>query len=94
MLGYIGRITAILALFVITPPNWAHVNERLNLSTTGMQVDNRSFSHSLSADGRFVAFRSVASSLVMGDTNNNSDIFVHDRNSGVVERVSVTLNGI
>jgi len=34
---------------------------------------------SISADGRFVAFLSLASNLVVGDTNGSSDVFVHDR---------------
>ena len=36
-------------------------------------------SPSISADGRFVAFQSLASNLVPGDTNNVADIFVRDR---------------
>jgi hypothetical protein len=32
----------------------------------------------ISADGRFVAFRSFATNLVSGDTNNAVDIFVRD----------------
>ena len=34
---------------------------------------------SISADGRYVAFRSLASNLVSGDANGVSDVFVHDR---------------
>ncbi|MEQ8764227.1 MAG: hypothetical protein RL885_09890 [Planctomycetota bacterium] len=34
---------------------------------------------SISGDGRYVAFRSLAWNLVPGDTNDNWDIFVHDR---------------
>jgi hypothetical protein len=37
---------------------------------------------SLSADGRFVAFQSLASNLTPGDTNNVWDIFVYDRGEG------------
>lgn len=33
----------------------------------------------ISADGRYVAFASQASNLVVGDTNNAVDIFVRDR---------------
>jgi hypothetical protein len=33
---------------------------------------------SISGDGRFVAFVSCASNLVPVDTNNHSDVFVHD----------------
>ena len=36
---------------------------------------------SISADGRFVAF-SQADNLVPGDTNDELDVFVHDRQTG------------
>ena len=45
------------------------------------------------ADGRYVAFRSLASNLVDGDTNGEWDIFVHDRETGDTERISVDANG-
>ena len=48
---------------------------------------------SISADGRYVAFGSEASNLVSGDTNNSSDIFVRDRQTGITELVSVTADG-
>src|SRR5207249_4673670 len=47
----------------------------------------------ISADGRYVAFDSLASNLVGGDTNGFADIFVHDRLSGATERVSVDSSG-
>jgi Tol biopolymer transport system component len=47
----------------------------------------------ISADGRFVAFTSSASNLVENDTNNTSDIFVYDRQSDTVERVSLSSSG-
>src|SRR5439155_10343139 len=46
-----------------------------------------------SADGRFVAFRSQASNLVSGDNNGVADIFVLDRWTGTIERVSVDSAG-
>jgi hypothetical protein len=33
----------------------------------------------MSADGRFVSIASIASNLVVGDTNGTFDVFVHDR---------------
>lgn len=48
---------------------------------------------SLSADGRFVAFVSSASNLVVGDTNLADDVFVRDRLLGVTERASVSTSG-
>jgi len=48
---------------------------------------------SISADGRFVAFESYAVNLVSNDTNRAIDVFVHERASGVTERVSVDSSG-
>ncbi len=31
--------------------------------------------------------------LVLGDTNSATDVFVHDRENGITERVSVASNG-
>jgi Tol biopolymer transport system component len=47
----------------------------------------------MSGDGRFVAFISCASNLVAGDTNGYHDVFVHDRLTGMTERVSVSSAG-
>ncbi len=47
----------------------------------------------ISGDGRFVAFSTGADNLVPGDTNGTSDVFVLDRQTGAVERVSVASNG-
>ncbi|WP_198680744.1 TolB family protein [Lentzea terrae] len=47
----------------------------------------------LSADGRYVAFRSEASTLVEGDTNGVADVFLTDRVSGVVTRISTSASG-
>jgi len=43
------------------------------------QGDYASYYPSISADGRYVAFTSLASNLVSGDTNESDDVFVHDR---------------
>ena len=49
---------------------------------------------STSGDGRYVAFASYASNLVLGDTNWIWDVFVRDRSTGVTERVSVDSSGV
>ena len=47
-----------------------HLTHRVSVSSSGAQADGRSArAHSLSADGRFVAFTSEATNLVPGDTN-------------------------
>ncbi len=66
---------------------------RVSVASDGTQSNQHSYNPSISADGRFVAFESVASNLVSGDTNNHPDIFVHDRQTGQTTRVSVASDG-
>ncbi len=68
------------------------VTERVTLASDGTQVNSVISNPSISADGRFVAFDSLATNLVPGDTN-NGDIFVRDRRAGVTERVSTSSDG-
>src|SRR5207247_5286718 len=44
-------------------------------------------------DARYVAFTSAAPDVVAGDTNGATDVCVHDRQTGVTERVSVDSAG-
>jgi len=69
------------------------VTTRVSVDSAGEESNSDSVSPSISASGRFVAFRSFASNLVPGDTNGVSDIFVHDRKTGVTTRVSVDSAG-
>ena len=65
----------------------------VSVSSTGAQGNDFSVGSEISADGRYVAFTSVASNLVPGDTNNSNDVFVRDRRTGTTSRVSVTSTG-
>jgi Tol biopolymer transport system component len=66
---------------------------RVSLSDSEAESDGGSFSPSLSADGRSVAFWSNASNLVEGDTNGTSDVFVRDVTEGTTVRASVDNTG-
>ncbi len=66
---------------------------RVSLSSSGEQGALPSFGASISADGRYVAFSSAADNLVVGDTNDATDVFVHDRQSRSTTRVSVSSSG-
>jgi Tol biopolymer transport system component len=66
---------------------------RVSLDSAGNQGNSDSYSASISADGRFVAFTSEASSLVPGDTDKNGDIFVRDRLTNTTTPVSVDSAG-
>lgn len=66
---------------------------RVSVSSDGTQANAFSWVPSISAIGRRVAFLSVASNLVAGDTNGEQDVFVHDRFSGETRRVNVASDG-
>lgn len=69
------------------------INERVSVSEAGGDPDAGSWSSSLSADGRYVAFHSGASNLVPFD-NGMADIFVRDRLLGATVRTTVDRFGL
>ncbi len=66
---------------------------RVSVASDGTQGNYSSEGSSISADGRFVGFLSLASNLVYGDTNQSPDSFIHDRVTGETTRVSVASDG-
>jgi len=68
--------------------------DRVSVDSVGAQANSGSYEAALSADGRFVAFRSFASNLVSGDANGVADIFVKDLLTGTTELVSVASSGV
>jgi hypothetical protein len=86
-----GRYVAFVsgASNLVPGPNGSHVlvrdrqnntTERVSVPTGGewTSFDDSSIP-SISADGRYVAFRSYSRNLVPGDSNGVGDVFVHDR---------------
>lgn len=71
----------------------ARTTVRVSVSPAGVEGDGVSGVPSLSSDGRFVAFLSVATNLVAGDTNGVADIFVRDLTAGTTRRVSLGIGG-
>ena len=67
--------------------------ELISLTSAGQQAHGCSHSAAVSADGRYVAFRSYAADLVPDDTNDVGDVFVRDRQAKTTERVSVSTSG-
>jgi hypothetical protein len=66
---------------------------RASVDSNGVQGNSEIAYSSISADGRYVAFQSNSTNLVPGDTNNRSDVFVHDLQTGTTERASVDSSG-
>ena len=67
--------------------------QRASVDGSGLEADGPSSFGALSADGRVVAFQSLATNLVAGDTNGTSDVFVRDLETGLVLRASVAASG-
>jgi Tol biopolymer transport system component len=63
---------------------------RVSVPSTGGEAIGPSFSPSLSADGRYVAFFSIAGNLVPGDNNDLTDTFVRDREAMTTTLISVS----
>jgi Tol biopolymer transport system component len=72
----------------------ANTTTRVSEYPGGFLVDGDSQRPSISADGRYIAFDSDAWNLVWGDTNDAFDVFVHDRQTGAMNRVSVDDSGL
>jgi hypothetical protein len=72
-----------------TPPAF----DRVSVSGTGEQGDQHSSAATMSGDARYVVFHSTSTDLVPGDTNNISDVFLHDRRAHSTIRVSVSSTG-
>ena len=66
---------------------------RVSVDVNGEDADGPSEDPSISADGRYVAFRSAASDLVEGDGNGVGDVFVRDLHRGATIRISVDTEG-
>jgi Tol biopolymer transport system component len=69
------------------------VTVRVSVDSNEIQANDDSHHPTVSSDGRYVAFRSMATNLVTGDTNGDHDIFVRDVQLGTTARVSVTGTG-
>lgn len=66
---------------------------RADLTSTGAQISTGAGGYKMSANGRYVVFPSASSTVVPGDTNSVSDLFLRDLKSNTTEMVSLTSTG-
>ncbi|MEJ2146297.1 MAG: hypothetical protein P8020_14290 [Acidobacteriota bacterium] len=66
---------------------------RESLDAAGNELNGDSLIPSLSDGGHWIAFDSLATNAVPDDTNGYRDVFVRDRETGTVTRVSVDSSG-
>jgi Tol biopolymer transport system component len=93
---FMTRILIIICLAATLPGGLAFAAPgditRVSVASGGAEGNEMSRWPEISGDGKFVVFESYASNLVSNDTNGEPDIFVHNQQTGVTERVSVADN--
>ena len=87
--GQIRRVLANDPTTLTVDADWTTLPDATSEFRVATEATAPSFAPSISEDGRFVAFASDAADLVPGDTNGVTDIYVHDRQTGLTRRVSV-----
>lgn len=83
-----GDTNAAIDVFIVDGSSMSRV-----LAAGAVQLDCAAQRPAVSGTGQFVAFDSCATNAVAGDTNAVNDVFVLDRFSGTVTRVSVATGG-
>jgi Tol biopolymer transport system component len=71
----------------------ADATERISVAAGGGDADGPSSVSAISADGRYVLFRSGAQNLLAGETPDGANLFLRDRTAGTTARVPVTFDG-
>jgi Tol biopolymer transport system component len=66
---------------------------RVSTATDGTAGNNHSQYSAISADGRYITYHSLATTLVAGDTNGAPDIFLTDTTTGATTRISTATDG-
>jgi uncharacterized repeat protein (TIGR01451 family) len=84
LVGLLGPVAALAH-----PPG---ITQRVSVNSAGEEGNDASGISAISGDGRFVAFGSNATNLIAGG-NLPFNIFVHDRQTGITEIVSVSSSG-
>ncbi len=91
--GQIRRVIANDATTLTVDADWTTLPDGTSEFRVITEATGPSFTPSISEDGRYVAFASDAANLVPGDTNGLTDIFVHDRQTGITRLVSRNRDG-
>lgn len=71
----------------------AGLTQRVSVASDGSEAELAAGTFAISGDGRYVTFASASTNLVPNDTNAKTDVFVHDRETGMTRRISVASDG-
>ena len=78
----------LIGVCLMHTPAPAYILERVSVASDGAQANSGCLYPASSAEGRYIAFASSASNLVVENTNGQQQIFVHDRLTGQTTCVS------
>ena len=84
-----AAVLAVVLCGIAVGPAAGNLTERVSVGSGGEEGNNHSWIGGISADGRYIVFRSAASNLVPEDGTGEADVFVRDRLTGATELVSV-----
>lgn len=88
------RIMSAIALTAfLTTTTAAQTTSRISIGFDGTDGNGESIRPAISGDGRYVAFESGATNMIVGDDNGSDDVFVYDRMSGQLVVISVSSAG-
>ncbi|HUF37320.1 MAG TPA: hypothetical protein VMN57_02245 [Anaerolineales bacterium] len=98
-IGVKSSLTVLILLPVLLGPARTAVAQEeaifpVSVATGGALADAPAEHPSISADGRLVVFQSAAANLQAGDSNSQTDIFLHDRQAGETRLVSASPVGV
>lgn len=62
--------------------------QRINVTSRGKQAVGETYYPDISYDGRYVTYGSLASNLVLADSNDAIDIFLYDRSVNLTRRIN------
>ena len=74
-------------------PELTNSIERISVTNDGSQANGQSGSSSLSNDGTIILLESNATNLVPNDFNQETDIFIYNRDDESIELVSAATDG-
>lgn len=76
---------------------WTKVSgavEKISINGSNQNPNGDSSNPKISANGRYIAYQSAATDLVIGDTNGRIDVFVYDLDLNTTQKVSVSTDGV
>src|SRR6516164_3300672 len=71
----------------------AGTNLLVSINTNGVAGDGLSTDPTISADGQYIAFSSLADDLVIGDSNRAEDVFILSLQKPIPQLVSINAAG-